>query len=231
VRPRVGVVRDVGCHDCSETCRVEHDHVIEALAAERADEPLDVGVLPRCAWRRADDLDTHGRRRPRHCLKGEISVVNDVARCLIPRKRFAQLLCGPGRGWMFRHADIKDAPTFVREDDEHEEEATRRRRNSQEIGSYDLPDVIGQERAPRLRGRCGRARGTSRRLPERFPRRASKARRGSVAHPHRIVVRHLPNQRAHICGHRRSTGAPTTLPRPKQAKAFAMPGDDVSASR
>lgn len=30
---------------------VDHDHVIETVASDRPDQPLDVGTLPRGSWR------------------------------------------------------------------------------------------------------------------------------------------------------------------------------------
>src|SRR5947208_16839269 len=98
--------------------------MIDALAAHGADKPLDVGVLPRGA-RRVDDLDAHGLRRRRHGLKREISVVNEIPRRLIPRKRFAELLRGPGGRWMSGHGDMHDSPALMRKEDEHEQQATR----------------------------------------------------------------------------------------------------------
>ena len=41
--------------------RIHHDHVIEALASNRADDALHVGVLPRRARCSANRLSVHGR--------------------------------------------------------------------------------------------------------------------------------------------------------------------------
>jgi hypothetical protein len=43
--PRV-VVGEVGSEDPLEMSLVEHDHVIETVASDRSDQPLDVGILP-----------------------------------------------------------------------------------------------------------------------------------------------------------------------------------------
>jgi len=37
----------------------EYDHVIQALAAQRADHALDIGSLPRRPWRREHLFDAH----------------------------------------------------------------------------------------------------------------------------------------------------------------------------
>ena len=47
VRSRLVVVGEIFAEDPKQVRFVEHDHVIQALAANRADEPLDVRALPR----------------------------------------------------------------------------------------------------------------------------------------------------------------------------------------
>ncbi len=47
------VVLEVPPEDPAKVDLVQHDHVIEALPAERADEPLRVRILPRGPRRRA----------------------------------------------------------------------------------------------------------------------------------------------------------------------------------
>ena len=51
---RAQVVRDVVRQHAVKAVCVHHDHVIEALASDRADDALDVGVLPRRSWRRSN---------------------------------------------------------------------------------------------------------------------------------------------------------------------------------
>ncbi len=50
VRSAVVIVVEVSGEDALQVGFVEDDDVVEAFAAERADEPLDVRVLPRRAW-------------------------------------------------------------------------------------------------------------------------------------------------------------------------------------
>jgi len=47
---------------------------------------------------------------------------------------------------------VPDASPIVREEDQDEQETVGHRRDDEEIGRHDLPDVIPQERAPRLDG-------------------------------------------------------------------------------
>ena len=46
--------------------------------------------------------------------------------------------------------DVPDASPIVREEDQDEQETAGHRRDDEEIGCYDLTDVIPQERAPCL---------------------------------------------------------------------------------
>jgi len=46
MRPRPVVVREVGSEESPQVPFVEHDDVIQALAANRADGALDVRILP-----------------------------------------------------------------------------------------------------------------------------------------------------------------------------------------
>jgi hypothetical protein len=154
VRARIRVVRQVGFQDRLQPGGVEHDDVIEAFAADGADESFDVGVLPWRTRRGAHVLNTHRFRGGDEALKRQIAVVDHIPRRLIPLKGFAELLRGPGGGGVTRHRDMHDPATFVCEDDEHEQQPLRGGWDDEEIGGRDLLDVIGQEGAPRL-GRWG----------------------------------------------------------------------------
>jgi hypothetical protein len=46
VRARLVVVNGVPGHDPVKVHLAEHDHMVEALASDRADQPLDMGILP-----------------------------------------------------------------------------------------------------------------------------------------------------------------------------------------
>jgi hypothetical protein len=100
---------------------VEHNHVVEALTTDRADEPLYVGVLPRRARRGAHVLNAHRLCRPDERLKRQVPVVNEIARRLIPRECVTELLRRPGGTGTRRHGEMNDSAALVREDDEHEQ--------------------------------------------------------------------------------------------------------------
>jgi len=55
---------------------------------------------------------------------------------------------------MLGDVEVEDAPTIVSEHHEDEQDAKVRGGNGEEIDGDQIRDVIGQERAPGLRGRC-----------------------------------------------------------------------------
>ena len=59
VRPAVVIIRDKRLHVLVQESFVEHDHMIQTLAAYRADDALDVRSLPWRTGRRKHFLDAH----------------------------------------------------------------------------------------------------------------------------------------------------------------------------
>jgi hypothetical protein len=49
VGPPVRIIRDVGTKDAAKMSLVEHDHLVETLASDAADNPLHIRILPRAA--------------------------------------------------------------------------------------------------------------------------------------------------------------------------------------
>ena len=48
-----------------------------------------------------------------------IAIVQQEARCLVPRKGFAELLSGPRSRGVSRHTDVENAAPVVRQHQEH----------------------------------------------------------------------------------------------------------------
>ena len=136
-----------------------------------------------------------------HAEERRIPIVDQILRVFIPRKCFAELLRRPRGCRAVGHRGVRDAATLVREDDEYEQQAVGDRRDDEEIGGRDLVAVIGQEAAPRLRGRCGLAREV---LRHRRPRDLHAQLQEFAVYPwgapQRILSRHRPHQRAHVEG-------------------------------
>jgi hypothetical protein len=79
---------------------VEHEHVIQALAPNRTNDGLDVGLLPGRSRGTQHFLDTHVSHLFREGIAAEnsIAISQQVARKFIKGERFLPLLSGPLRG-------------------------------------------------------------------------------------------------------------------------------------
>jgi hypothetical protein len=71
----------------------------------------------------------------------------------VVRERLHELLGRPGRGGMLGHVEVEDPPPMVGEHDENEEDAQVGGGHREEIGRDQVPDMVGEERAPGLRRR------------------------------------------------------------------------------
>jgi hypothetical protein len=150
MRSRLVIVREVSGQHARQPGFIHDDHMIETLASNGADDTLHVRVLPRRAWRREDLMDPHPGRGWSDPREGVITIANEIARDLVPRKRLGELLGGPRRRGMGGNGHVHDATTLMRQDDHHKEESTRGGGDDEEIGGRDLADMIGKKRAPRL---------------------------------------------------------------------------------
>src|SRR5690348_9858176 len=81
----------------------DHD-MVEALASDRANQPLNMTVLPRRAWRDRTVANAHGSQPPgnRGAIRG-VAVTDEVARSLIPRECLGDLSGDPLGGWICCH--------------------------------------------------------------------------------------------------------------------------------
>ncbi len=82
-----------------------------------------------------------------------IAIVDQIARRLVPGKRFAQLLGRPRRRRMRGDCDVPDASPIVGEEHQDTHEAVGHGRDHEETGRHNSADVILQEGAPGLRRR------------------------------------------------------------------------------
>jgi hypothetical protein len=80
-------------HEDPAKVRLAQDHdMVQAFSPDRADEPLDVSVLPGRAGRIWSVPDVHGSKTPRyHTAIRSISVPNEVLGCLIPGESLSDL--------------------------------------------------------------------------------------------------------------------------------------------
>src|SRR5262245_35597592 len=98
VRPRLVVVADVLLENPLEMVLADDDQVVQALAADRSDDSLGVGVLPGRLWGGEDFPDTDRSDDPPELVAvGTIPIPQQVARLgAAPGKGLPDLLRGPG---------------------------------------------------------------------------------------------------------------------------------------
>jgi len=126
VRERSEVARQAGF--------TEYDHVIQALAAQGADHPLDIGSLPRRPRRREHLFDAH-RLHLLHEVRPEdpVAIAQQIARRGLPRESLAQLLSSTLRGRMSGDAEMQNAPPVVRQHQEHVQDLEPDRRHGEKV--------------------------------------------------------------------------------------------------
>src|SRR6476619_1705882 len=88
----------------------KHDHMIEALASDRADQSFSVTVLPRRSWRRRSVANAHRANAARKCLAVDtVAITNEVIRHRLPPAGLADLSGTPVGGWRWCDADPKNS--------------------------------------------------------------------------------------------------------------------------
>src|SRR5690348_6560279 len=92
VRAHPIVVRRVIGQQMPEVPFTQHHDMVEAFASDRTDQPSNMTILPRRAWRDRPVANAHGSQPPgdRGAIRG-VAVTDEVARCLIPWECFGDL--------------------------------------------------------------------------------------------------------------------------------------------
>jgi hypothetical protein len=116
------VVGEVGCEDSPQTALAEDHDVVETLAADRADQALNEGVLPG----RARRLKTSSMAHTFEAVAeggavDAVAVAYQVLRRAGFWERLDNLLSGPGGGRKLGHVEMQDASAIVRQHDENVE--------------------------------------------------------------------------------------------------------------
>src|SRR5215469_10436625 len=125
--------------------------MIQAFAANRADEPFHISTLPGTARRGKYLFDTHCFHLFNKILtENPITVAQQIARCTIPGKGIAKLLDRPLRCGMSSDAKLQNAPTVVCQHQEHVEHLKSERRHGEKVYRHHALDVVFQECSPRL---------------------------------------------------------------------------------
>ena len=132
---------------------VQHDDVIEAIAAKGADDSLAIHVLPRRTRSNPDLFDAERFQTADDFFTVDAVVVADeVTRDLVKGKGFSQLLSDPRGMGMVRDVDMHDPSASVMQNDEDTQIAKCHGRHGEEVDARKAVGVIRQECFPRLRG-------------------------------------------------------------------------------
>src|SRR5436309_2171088 len=92
----------------------EHDHMIEALASDRADQSFSVTVLPRRSRRCRSVANAHRANAARKCLAVDtVAIANEVVRHRFPPASLAELPGDPFRSWRRCDPEQKNSSTVM----------------------------------------------------------------------------------------------------------------------
>jgi hypothetical protein len=141
--PVVVVIVDLLRHESLAVAFIEHDYVIEQIAAARADERFGHATLPRALDAGSFGLDPAVPDRINNVVaKVRATIEDQVAGRRVIRKRFAQLLRHPRAGRMTRHVEMQNLAPTVGDNEEAIENSKRQSRHSEEVH----PSVMGDDK-------------------------------------------------------------------------------------
>src|SRR5260221_10693438 len=110
-------------------------------------DPINLSAKPFCQGEPGAMGLSRARRRSAVDL---ISIPDQVARSLIPRKCLCDLACDPFRGWMRCDVDPNKVSAGQPDDDQAVEQIKANGWNNEQVHGGDVPRVVTQEGAPSL---------------------------------------------------------------------------------
>ena len=123
--------------------------MVQALAANRADDPLDVWVLPGRSWCRNDLCDPHRLSALAKALTiRRIAVSQQVAWHGVPRKCLGDLAGEPTCGRVLRDVQMQNLPPRVAEDHAYVQQTKGGGNHHEHIDRGDALDLIAQKGPP-----------------------------------------------------------------------------------
>ena len=146
------VITEVTFQDATEMPLVDHDHMVQAFSANTSDHPFRIAVLPRTPSGYRNVLDTQSIDSCREIMTIDpITISYQVARRCFLRKRFDDLLRRPSSSRVFRHIEMQNTATVMRQDEEDIQHSELYGRNRKEVDRDYLADVISKKCHPGLR--------------------------------------------------------------------------------
>ncbi|MFC1572987.1 hypothetical protein ACFL6M_05240 [Candidatus Eisenbacteria bacterium] len=109
-----------------------------------------IALLPRTSRCTYNLLDAHVLDAALEELTVDlVPISKQVARPVVPRECFDDLLGCPLGSWVCSHVEMQDASAFMGKDEEDEEDLVPYGRDDEEVDCDDVFDVVVQERSPR----------------------------------------------------------------------------------
>src|SRR5467141_2482377 len=222
------VVMGVRFQNATQMRLAQDNHMIDALAPDRSDQPFGKAILPRRGWCSGLVPDAHGTQAARDDNAiDSIPISDHIARSHVPRKSLRYLTCNPfGRG-ICCDVDPDEVSAVEPDDDEGIEQVETDSWNNEQVHGGDVRRVVAQEGSPSLAGWppsfdhvLGDAR--LRDLKPELEQFAVDAWRA----PKRIFDAHPPDQHAHLRVDLRSPSPWARLPTPVAAKAGPVPAHE-----
>src|SRR5665647_150646 len=128
---------------------IENDNVIETFAPDRANDSLDISILPGRSWRGNNFVDSHRLNVIAEPLTVRcVTIPQQIAGRGVPRKRLGYLACEPVLGWMSGNIEVNDLSSIVAKDDHGVEQPKRRGCNNEHVNRGHVGDVVLQEAMP-----------------------------------------------------------------------------------
>ena len=156
VCPGSMVVVDVGRENTPQVPLVEDDCIVQTVSADRADDALDVRILPRGSRCRDDLLKTHNPDALTESVTiRSVPVPQEVARRGVPRKGFSYLVGKPNLCRMSGNPEMGDPSAVVPEDDHHVQHLKCSADDDEHIDGGNRLHMLFQESAPAWRGCAG----------------------------------------------------------------------------
>src|ERR1019366_2567218 len=150
--PRLIIVGGICAQNPAQVRFTEYDHVVRASPADRADEPLDICILPGRSERNRPISNTHGAQTLHEDwpVRG-VPIPNEVSRRLVPWESLGDLARDPLGSRVFRHAKRQPNSSSMLNNDKTIEDPERDRWKDKKVDRRDAIGMVVQKRAPALR--------------------------------------------------------------------------------
>ena len=152
MRANVVIICKIQCQYSLQVDFVQHDHVVQAFAADGADDSFSVGILPGRSRRSGDFVGSHAFDAVLEIVAVDaVAIAKEKTWCLLVREGVDNLLGSPLGIGSRCNVKVNDLPAIVPEHDENVEHAKRNRRHGKESARGDVRNMIFDERSPSLR--------------------------------------------------------------------------------